>query len=326
VNHDGQAVLAHDLVDAAADAGADAVKFQTFDPASMAAGSAPLAEYQAARTAAKSQLEMLERLILPREVHRELKDHAASRNLLFLSSPFDEASADFLEQLEVVGFKIPSGEITNHPLLEHIAGKGKPMLISTGMSNLHEVQGAFRAVRRVSGVPVAFLHCVSSYPAPDGESNLRAMDTMRREFGVPTGWSDHTLGVHVAIAAAAVGADIVEKHLTLDRSLSGPDHWTSLEPSEFSEMVSSIHAVRAALGNGTKAPSDSERSTSEVARKSLHWRVALARGTIVTAEHLIALRPGSGIPPSERDSILGRRVTTDVPAGSPVRAPDLGAP
>lgn len=323
VNHNGDPALARALVDAAADAGADAVKFQTFDPAALASVAAPKAEYQARAEGPGNQREMLERLTLSEPLHRELHARAAARGIAFLSTPFEERSADFLETLGVPAFKIASGEVTNHPFLAHVARKGRPMLVSTGMCTLAEVEAAVRVIREAASPPLALLHCVSAYPAPAEDSNLRAMATLRSAFQVPVGWSDHTAGIDVAIAAVALGADVIEKHLTMDRRLPGPDHQASLEPNEVADLVRAVRRVTSAIGTGLKVPAESERSTAAIARKSLHWRRNMRPGERVGADDLLALRPGTGISPSEVHRIVGRQLRGAVEAMALVRDSDL---
>lgn len=324
VNHNGEAELAHRLVDAAADAGADAVKFQTFDPDLLATADAPRAEYQERATGqGGSQHEMLRQLALPREAHAELAEHARRRGILFLSSPFDAGSADFLHELGVPAFKIPSGELTNHPFLAHLARKGRPLLVSTGMSRMVEVAAAVDAIRAEGDVPLALFHCVSSYPTEPRHANLRAVATLRNAFGVPAGWSDHTPGTDVALAAVALGADLLEKHLTLDRTLPGPDHQASLEPDELERLVLELREVELALGDGEKEPQPTEAAVAAVARKSLHWAADLSAGTLVAEQHLRALRPGTGLPPSRLHGLAGRRLRHAVSGGAQVREGDL---
>ncbi|HEY3523246.1 MAG TPA: N-acetylneuraminate synthase [Candidatus Limnocylindrales bacterium] len=322
INHNGDLALAHRLVDAAADAGADAVKFQTFSAARLAAAQAPLAAYQQA-AGSSDQHELLSRLELSADDHVELQSHAADRNIAFLSSPFDEESADLLERLDVPAFKVPSGELTNGPYLAHLAGKGRPMLVSTGMATMVEVAEAVDAIADAGDPPLALFHCVSSYPAAAEDANLRAIATLRRAFGTPTGWSDHTPGVDIALAAVAIGADLVEKHMTLDRTLPGPDHRASLEPSELAALVHGIRGVEAALGSGRKEPVAAERETADVSRKSLHWARDLPSGASVGADDLVALRPGTGIAPSRRDGVIGARLSRNVRAGSVVQLDDI---
>ena len=325
VNHNGDMALAHQLVDAAADAGAHAVKFQTFNPEKLVASGAPKADYQKRNTGdMESQQTMLKALVLSRPAHRELFAHARGRGLHFLSSPFDEESADFLLDLGVPAFKIPSGEITNSPLLRRIAGYGRPMLVSTGMCNMVEVAEAMDVIRASGNPSVGLFHCVSNYPAEAASANLHAMQSLALAFGVPVGWSDHTLGIDVALAAAALNACILEKHLTLSRELPGPDHRASLEPNEFAAMVRGVRAVESALGDGIKEPRGEEMPTRQVARKSLHWSLDLAAGHRVDARDLVCLRPGHGIPPGQIDKLLGAPLLREVKEGAMVTPGDVG--
>jgi N,N'-diacetyllegionaminate synthase len=315
VNHNGDPALARALVDAAADGGADAVKFQTFRTSALTSRTAPKAAYQVETTGAEeSQGQMLERLELSLDTLAALKARAAARGIVFFSAPFDEASADTLGGLGVPMFKVPSGEITNLPLLRHIATKGAPIILSTGMSTLDEVAAALAAMRGVADVPVALLHCLSAYPAPVGDVNLRAMDGLRERFGCPVGLSDHTLGLEIALAAVARGAQIVEKHLTLDKTLPGPDHRASLEPAEMAALVRGIRNVEAALGDGAKRPMPSELDTRRVARKSLVAARAIRAGEQLTKDAVAIKRPGTGVSPAELERALGRRVRRDLAA------------
>ena len=315
VNHNGDPDLAGRLVDAAAECGADAVKFQTFTVDALLTREAPKAGYQVETTGAgESQREMLARLELGTDRLAELRDRAAKRGLIFFSAPFDEASADALERLDVALFKVPSGEITNLPLLRHVAAKGRPIILSTGMAFLEEVEQAVAAICEAGDPPLALLHCLSAYPAPAGEVNLRAMDGLAARFGCPVGFSDHTLGLEIAVAAAARGAAIIEKHLTLDKTLPGPDHRASLDVAEFSAMVRAIRSVESALGDGVKRPMPSEADTRRVARKSLVAARALKAGERVAAGDLASKRPGTGISPAELPRVLGLRLARDVAA------------
>ncbi len=326
VNHDGQPELAHRLIDAAADAGADAVKFQTFDPAALAAPGAPLAEYQRrAADGAVDQRQMLARLALADDVWPGLQAHAVDRGLVFLSSPFDDASADLLDRLDVPAFKVASGELTNLPFLTRLARRGRPLLVSTGMADMVEVAAAVDAIGAAGDPPVALFHCVSAYPADPSDANLAAMETLRRAFHVPTGWSDHSLGVELPIAAAALGADLIEKHLTLDRARPGPDHRASMEPAEFAAMVGAVRAVRGSIGSGAKTPAEAERSVAAVARRSLYWARSLARGSRVGPDDLVALRPAAGLSPARTDELLGQRTARSVSVGALVQVEDLGS-
>jgi N,N'-diacetyllegionaminate synthase len=315
VNHNGDLDLALKLVDAAADAGADAVKFQTFRTDALVTRQAPKAAYQRTATGdADSQHAMLSRLELDAMAHVALRDHAARRGLLFFSTPFDEASADDLEALDVALFKVPSGEITNVPLLRHLAAKGRPLIVSTGMSTLDEVALAVEVLRSAGDPPLALLHCLSAYPAPADEMNLRAMDTLRSSFQVPVGLSDHTAGLAVAVAAVARGAAIIEKHFTIDKTLPGPDHAASLDPAELRLLVQSIREVESALGEGDKRPMPCEMDTRRVARRSLVASRALHTGERLTADAIRIKRPGTGISPVDLGRALGRVVRRDVAA------------
>lgn len=317
VNHNGSLEMARRLVDAAVQAAADAVKFQTFRSEKAISPFAPKAAYQVETTGAgESQLEMVRKLELPPEAFRELKSYCAQRGILFLSTPFDDESADLLDELGMAAFKVPSGEITNLPFLEHVARKGKPLIVSTGMCELEEVRTAVDCLQRAGARELALLHCVSSYPAPAASINLRAMATLRETFGVPVGFSDHTLGIAIPLAAVALGACIVEKHMTLDCKLPGPDHRASLEPGDFAAMVAGIRAVEASLGDGAKRPAAEERNTAEVARRSLVAACAIPAGTVLRAEHIAILRPGTGLAPALREQVIGRRAARDIPAGT----------
>ena len=322
VNHDGDVELAHRLVDAAADAGADAVKFQTFAPAALAGASAPTAAYQRERGGGEDQLGMLERLALPEASWPALKEHAQQRGIVFLSTPFDDASAVLLDRLEVPGFKVGSGELTDLPFLARLARFGRPMIVSTGMGTMVEVGAAVDAIRGQGLAQLALLHCVSVYPAAPEDANLAAIATLREAFGLQAGWSDHTPGTELPIAAAALGATIVEKHLTLDRARSGPDHAMSLEPTEMAAMIAAVRVTQAAIGDGAKVPTAAELEIAEVARRSLHWTVDLPAGAEVAADHLVARRPGTGIPPAHASALIGRRTRRAVLAGALVAADD----
>ena len=316
VNHNGDPGVAHRLIDVAAAAGADAVKFQTFDPEELAAANAPKADYQISQTeAGESQLEMLRRLVLPRESLARLAAHAAERGLLFLSTAFDTGSADFLDDLGIPAFKVPSGEVTNHRFLAHLARKGKPLLMSTGMCTLPEVAEAVEVVRANGGPPLALFHCVSDYPAAPGDCNLRAIETMRRGFGVPVGWSDHTPGVTVGVAAVAAGASLIEKHFTMDQNLPGPDHQASLEPDALTTFIAAIREAHAAMGDGNKRPVAAEAAIAAVVRRSMHAARSLPAGHVLEDGDLVALRPGTGIPPSSSNRLLGRALRVKVSRG-----------
>ena len=317
VNHNGDVGLALRLVDAAAEAGVNAVKFQTFEAEAVVSREAPQARYQRDNTGrAESQLEMVRRLQLGAADHRLLVQHCRARRIMFLSSPFDRQSVDLLADLGVPAYKVGSGELTNHLLLRCMAGKGKPLLISTGMASLREVAEAVAVVAASGAPPLALLHCVSDYPASPTDCNLAAMATMREAFGVPVGWSDHTLGIHVPVAAVALGASLVEKHFTVDRSLPGPDHRASLEPGELAGMVRCIRDVEAAIGTGEKHRRETEEDIAQVARRSLFAATDLPPGHRLSVDDVHALRPGTGISPSRLAAFLGRSLKRPVVAGS----------
>jgi N-acetylneuraminate synthase/N,N'-diacetyllegionaminate synthase len=317
VNHNGDRSLALKLVDVAAASGADAVKFQTFAAERLATPDAPKADYQIETTgAAESQFAMLKRLELSFDDHVAVKARCEERGILFLSTPFDERSADMLQTLGVAAFKTPSGELTNLPYLAHVARFGKPMIVSTGMATLGEVEAAVASILANGAPPTALLHCVSKYPAEPEDVNLRAMETLSRAFGLPVGYSDHTRGVAVGIAAAALGACVVEKHFTIDRSLPGPDHRASLEPDELRTFVDGIRSAQAALGDGQKRPREGELATAAVARKSLVAVRDLVRGAVLESSDVRAMRPGTGIPPADLQRVCGRRLTADIRAGT----------
>jgi N,N'-diacetyllegionaminate synthase len=318
VNHNGNLEVAVQLVDEAAKAGVDAVKFQTFKADRLVTKTAVKAEYQLEVTGDdESQYEMLRRLELSADAHRQLMRRCKKRGILFMSTPFDKESADFLAELGVSVFKIASGEITNFPLLNHVANKGKPMIISTGMADLDEVKAAVNTVKESGNRQCVLLHCVSNYPADPEDINLRAMQTMKEIFGVPVGYSDHTLGIEVALAAVALGACVIEKHFTLDKNLTGPDHQASIEPNELASLVKGIRIVEDSLGHGRKEPAASEANTAEVARKSLVAAQDIPADTVLTKELITIKRPGTGLPPSLHSYLIGRTARRFIPAGTP---------
>lgn len=319
VNHNGDPERALELVRIAARAGADAVKFQTFRSDEIVSPQAPKAKYQQSATAKnESQLDMLRRLELSPSVHEKLMTLCRELGLLFLSTPFDSQSADYLDAAGMPAFKIASGEITNLALLKHIAGMQKPMLLSTGMSYLEEVDLAVRTIFAAGNRQLALLHCVSCYPAAPEEVNLKAMDTLAQKFGLPVGYSDHTLGIDIALAAVARGACVIEKHFTLSRDLPGPDHAASLEPEELTRMVTQIRRVQSALGSAEKCPAPREEEMRAIARRSLMAAVPLHEGTLLTAQMLTAKRPGTGISPARIAEVVGKVIRQDVPPGTPI--------
>lgn len=312
VNHNGDIELAKQLIDVAAKAGADLVKFQTFSADRLATRSALKAEYQNRNTdGSESQYEMLKRLELTPEMHSLLIDHCKKRAIGFLSTGFDEQSVDFLIEHGVDYIKIPSGEITNLPYLRHIGGIGKPIIMSSGMATLSEIEDAL-GVLEASGAlreQITVLHCTTEYPTPMRDVNLRAMHTIRDFFSIDVGYSDHTLGIEVSTAAVALGAKVIEKHFTLDRTLPGPDHKASLEPNELMHMVDAIRNIEVALGDGIKRPSKSEQKNIPIARKSLVAAKSIRAGEILTAENIAVKRPGTGISPMQWDEIIGQKAT-----------------
>ncbi len=344
VNHDGSPDKALALVDAAADAGADVVKFQTFDAKAVAGGAAKKADYQRRTTdVAEGQLAMLQRLELPQAAHHALIAHAAKRGIEFLSTPFDEASLGFLLSLKLPRIKIGSGDLTNAPLLHAAAQAGATLILSTGMATLSEVEEAlgvlahgyaqhkdpagvasFRAAwrdpasRATLARHVSLLHCTTEYPCPITDVNLTAMATMRSAFQLAVGYSDHTDGFEISVAAVALGATIIEKHLTLDRDAPGPDHAASLEPDDFKRMVGAIRNVEAALGDGVKTPKESEVGNVPVARKSIVAARALRAGEIIGPADITAKRPGAGRPPIDYWSLIGTAAPRALEPDDPV--------
>ena len=319
VNHNGDMALARALVDVAAAAGADAVKFQTFAVDRLVTRSAATAEYQRrALGGGPSQYEMLARLELSAADHEMLVAHCAARGIEFMSTPFDPESARFLKRLGVRRIKISSGDVTNLPMLEVVGALGLPVILSTGMADLEEVGAAVATLRAAGVTDLALLQCVSNYPADPALTNLRVMDTFARAFGTPVGLSDHSPGTTVAIAAAARGAAYVEKHFTVDRTLPGPDHQASLLPDELRALVAAIREVEAALGDGVKRPAPSELPVRDVARKSLVAARDVPAGTALATDDLVILRPGTGLSPAALPRVLGRRTARPIPHHTPI--------
>lgn len=344
VNHNGSLELAKKLVIKAAESGADAVKFQTFKASKLVSASAEKAQYQKATTStAESQLEMLQRLELKQEWHAELVSLCAEKKIQFLSTAFDTESLVFLSSLDIPFYKIPSGELTNTPLLWQFARYRKPMVLSTGMSTLSEVELALAVIthafvcdqepkstdeiwrvfadaenRSVLKDNITLLHCTSQYPTPVHEVNLKAMDTLAHAFGLPVGYSDHTQGITIPVAAVARGACLIEKHFTLDRSMPGPDHLSSLEPDELTSMVTAIRDVSVALGDGFKGPQPSEFDTKNVARQKVVATKNIAKGSVLTREDLTTQRSAEGSGASTLWDLVGKTVTQDIACGTPV--------
>lgn len=321
VNHNGDLDAARDLVDAAADAGADAVKFQTFSADRLVTRDSPKAEYQERTTDGDSQYDMLRALELSATEHRELRRHCEARGITFLSSVFDPESANLLDDLDVAAIKIGSGELTNQPLLEHVAGLGRPLVVSTGMATMAEVDAAVATIRGVDAdVPLALLHCTSVYPADVADVNLRAMQRMAERFDVPVGYSDHTTAVETPAFATAAGALVLEKHFTLDATMDGPDHAASLEPEALERAVSLARQAAVARGSPEKRPVPAEEDTRYTSRKSLHATANVSAGQTFTADSVGVLRPAEGLPPSAFRDVIGREAAVDLEEGSAITA------
>ena len=312
VNHNGSLELAKKLIDSAVEAGADAVKFQTFKADKLLSKYAQKADYQKQTTLVdETQYEMIKKLELYQNAHRAHINHCKDKGIMFLSTPFDHNSIDLLISFEMPIFKIPSGEITNLPYLRHIGRLNKEVILSTGMSNLDEVRDALTVLIKAgtSKEKITVLHATTEYPCPIDEVNLRAMQTIKTAFGVKVGYSDHTQGIEVSIAAVAMGARVIEKHFTLDRSMEGPDHKASLEPDELRAMVQAIRHIEQALGDGVKMPSMSEQKNIPIARKSILASRSIEIGETFSENNLIVKRPGNGISPMRWDEIIGHKAT-----------------
>lgn len=314
VNHNGSYELAIKMVDEAKRAGADYVKFQTAKPELVISTFAPKAEYQKETTgAAESQLEMCKAIHLPLTDYKPLKEYCDKVGIGFMSTPFDLVSIDVLEPLDMDCYKIPSGEITNLPYLRKIASKHRPVILSTGMCEVEEVEAALQVLEQggVKRSDIIVLHCNTEYPTPMADVNLRAMDDLRRSLGVEVGYSDHTKGIEVPIAAVALGATVIEKHFTLDKTMEGPDHKASLEPDELKAMVDAIRNIEQALGDGHKHVSPSERKNMDIARKSIVAARDIRKGEVLTEENITTKRPGNGISPMRWDSVIGTTAIRD---------------
>jgi N,N'-diacetyllegionaminate synthase len=312
VNHNGSLELAKKLVDKAKDAGADCIKFQTFIAKNIASKNAKKAEYQLESTdSEESQLDMLRKLELSFAEFVELYDYCINNSIEFLSTGFDFDSIDFLHSLGMAKWKIPSGDITNLPYLIKIGKLNKPVILSTGMSTIEDIRDAVKALSENGSGEITILHCTTEYPTPFEDVNLAAMETIKNEFGLPIGYSDHTRGIEIPVAAVALGATIIEKHFTLDRSMEGPDHKASLEPDELKAMVSSIRHVEKAIGNSTKQPVKSEEKNMMIARKSIITSSSIKKGELFTEDNLTVKRPGNGISPMKWFEIIGKTATRD---------------
>jgi len=312
VNHNGSLELAKKLVDVAVDAGVDAVKFQTFKAENMVTQYADKAKYQAASTGEGNQFQMLKKLELSFEEYNTLNEYCKKQGITFLSTPFDSESVDLLKKLNIPLYKISSGDLTNLPLLDYIARLKKPMIISTGMGTLGEVEKAINTIQNAGNTEITLLHCTSNYPTMYEDVNLKAMNTLKDAFKLPVGYSDHTLGIEVAIAAVAMGAKVIEKHFTTDNTLEGPDHKASLEPAALKQMVLSIRNIEEAFGDGVKKCRENEKNTRDVARKSIVASQVIKKGELITIEEVTFKRPGLGISPEFLNMIVGRTASCDI--------------
>ncbi|WP_407370242.1 N-acetylneuraminate synthase [Carnobacterium sp.] len=313
VNHNGSIELAKKLIGKGAEAGVDAVKFQSFKASKLVTVKAKKADYQIANIGSndENQFDMIKKLELDYDKHQELMDYANSKGVMFLSSAFDLESIDLLVDLDLSVFKIPSGEITNLPYLRKTAQTKKPIILSTGMATLGEIEAALEVLKDNGTTDVTVLHCNTEYPTPMSDVNLTAMNTMKDAFKVKVGYSDHTLGIEIPIAAVALGAVMIEKHFTLDKTMEGPDHKASLEPDELKKMVKSIRNIEVALGTGVKIPTESERKNKPIARKSIVAKAPVRTGETFSEENLEIKRPGTGISPMLWDEIIGSKATRD---------------
>ena len=312
VNHNGDFDLAKKLIDKAVEGGADIVKFQTCKAENVISRYADKAEYQKVTTGeADSQLEMVRKLMLTYEEYGQLKKYCDEKGIEFLSTAFDLPSVDYLHSIGMKRWKIPSGEITNLPLLIKIAKLHEPIIMSTGMSELSEVADAVKVLKENGAEDITLLHCTTEYPAPYEDVNLKAMETMKEAFGLPVGYSDHTKGLEIPVAAVAMGACVIEKHFTLDRNMEGPDHKASIEPDELKSMVDQIRHVESAIGNGEKKVSASEAKNKDIARKSIIAKTAIAKGDVFSEDNVTTKRPGSGINPMRWFELLGKTAKHD---------------
>ena len=329
VNHNGSLEIARKLIDVSVQAGADAVKFQTFRADRLVTATASKADYQIGNMGTdESQFEMLEKLEISLEMHRELFSYCNKKDIIFMSTPFDEESVDLLDNLGMQIFKISSGEITNKPLLQHIASKKKPIILSTGMSFLGEVEKAIGWINEIwnklnINPKLTLLHCVSNYPANVEDSNLAAMKTMEAAFGLTVGYSDHSCGLEISIAAVALGAKVIEKHITLDRNMQGPDHKASLEPEEFVAMVTAIRNVEKAMGDGVKKPTKRENDRKKTVRRSLVTAKEIKAGDTISPNDILIKRPGTGIPAEFKDKVVGMKSGSDISVDSVIKWEDL---
>lgn len=312
VNHNGDINIAKKLVDKAKEAGVDAIKFQTFRAENLVTKEAPKAEYQKETTGDGSQFEMLKKLALSLEDHIILKKYCEEKGIMFISTPFDYESVDLLEKTGVSLYKVSSGDLTNLPLLSYIANKNKPIILSTGMANLGEVEEAVETISKAGNDRIILLHCTSNYPTAYEDVNLRAMLTMKEAFKLPVGYSDHTIGIEIPIAAVALGAKVIEKHFTLDRNMKGPDHRASIEPDELKIMVRSIRNIELAMGDGIKRCNKSEENIRKVARKSIVAGRDISKDEVITINNISFKRPEFGLKPKYVDLVVGKKARRNI--------------
>ncbi len=312
VNHNGDINIARQMIDVAAGSGVDYIKFQTFKAEKLVVENAQQADYQKRNTGkSESQLDMLKKLELTQDDFIELKKYCGEKKVGFISTPFDLDSIDFLESLDMDFWKVPSGEVTNYPYLVKIAETGRPVVMSTGMCDMEEIREAVKVLGDNGCSKLTLLHCNTMYPTPFEDVNLKAMETLEKEFKMPVGYSDHTLGIEIPIAAVAFGAVVIEKHFTLDKNMPGPDHKASIDPEELKQMVSAIRNVEKALGDGEKCVTDSEKANKAVARKSIVAAVDIKAGELFTEDNLTVKRPGTGINPMIWPEVLGKKANRD---------------
>lgn len=326
VNHNGDIEIAKQLIDVAAKAGVDYVKFQTYKVEKLVTKKAKKADYQIDNTQAEgSQFDMLKKLELDLNTHHILIDYCQNKNINFLSTGFDLDSLDLLNNLNIDLFKVPSGEITNLPYLKKIASYKKPIILSTGMCNMSDINSALRILTNhgIDKKDISILHCNTQYPTPMEHVNLNAMLTIQRELEVNVGYSDHTLGIEIPIAAVSMGAKIIEKHFTLDNNMPGPDHKASLNPDELIQMVKAIRNIEKALGDGVKQPSQSELKNITIARKSIHLNKAVKKGHILSESDFIMMRPGDGISPMEYEKLVNKETCLDLPIYHQLKIKDV---
>lgn len=314
VNHNGDVELAKKMIEKASECGVDAVKFQTFNSEDLVTDNAKTAQYQEKNTNESSQLELLKKLELTFDEFEELKNYALEHDVMFISSPFDVKSVDLLEKLDVPFYKLGSGELNNFELIDYIQKTNKPLILSTGMSSLDEITETYNHIKNKDNL--ILLHCITGYPTSFSEANLNFIKTMQKEFDVPIGFSDHSPGIELPIAAVALGACIIEKHFTLDKTLEGPDHKASLNPKEFKNMVEAIRNVEIAMGDGVRKISENEDEIKKIARKSIVLNENISKGTAIERKMLSIKRPGTGIAPNDIEKIIGKKVNRNLSANS----------